>query len=70
MNGQELRSAKGQVKGCWKLCVENLPRRGNYMYKENKGMELAPENLKEGNKWTAMGMEKLIEAISCRALKP
>lgn len=48
MNEQELSSAKGRVKGCWKLCVENFPCRRNYMYKENEGMELAPENLKEG----------------------
>ena len=49
------RSSGLQRASCWKLCIKKLPGRGNHMYKENKGMEPASENLKEGKQMAYNG---------------
>lgn len=52
------------------MCRKFPRQRELDVYKENEGMGLGPENLKEGVRWLAMRLEKLAEANLYRTLKP
>ena len=62
---------KGPSKGLGRAVCRKLPQQRELeVYKENEGMGLGPENLKEGVRWLAMRLEKLAEVNLYRTLKP